>query len=159
MVNLSSVGEMSRGGLRAVASTRRVGVCPKETVEEPSNNTKSFCNFFHNPHCCQPYIRTYVRAQVHVLHENTYALLQFYSKNFSKSNISLNIPIMLIPALCKDICANFRGFSVGFCINEEKVISYQLELRMFRLNAPFANDWSIQSKCRQVIFQAQVGTR
>ena len=40
MVNLSSMGEMSRGGLRAVASTRRVGVCPKETVEEPASNTK-----------------------------------------------------------------------------------------------------------------------
>ena len=120
-----------------MASTRRVGVCPKETVEEPANNTKSFCNLFITPHYCQPYINYYVRAQVHVLHENTYALLQFYSKNFSKSNISLNIPIMLIPALCKDVCVNFSGFSVGFCINEEKVISYQLELRMFRLNAPF----------------------
>ena len=50
----------------------------------------------------------------------------FYSKNFSKSNISLNTPIMLISVLCKDICANFSGFSVGFCINEEKVICYQL---------------------------------
>ena len=44
---------------------------------------------------------------------------------------------MLISALCKDICANFSGFSVGFCINEEKVICYQLELGMFQLNAPF----------------------
>ena len=157
MVNLSSVGEMSRGGLRAVASTRRVGVCPKETVEEPANNTKPFCNLFHNPHYCQPY----VRAQVHVLHENTYTLLQFYSKNFSKSNISLNIPIMLIPALCKDICANFSGFSVGFCINEEKVISYQLELGMFQFECSFHpdDDRSIRSKCRQVIFRAQVGNK
>ena len=40
MVNLSSVGETSRGGLSAVASTRRVGVCPKVTVEEPASNTK-----------------------------------------------------------------------------------------------------------------------
>ena len=39
MVNLSSVGETSRGGLSAVASTRRVGVCPKETVEEPASKT------------------------------------------------------------------------------------------------------------------------
>ena len=116
-----------------MASTRRVGVCPKETVEEPSNNTKSFCNLFITPTIVN---HTCVRAQVHVLHENTYTL-QFYSKNFSKSSISLNIPIMLIPALCKDVCVNFSGFEVGFCINEEKVISYQLELGMFQLNAPF----------------------
>ena len=38
-------------------------------------------------------------------------------------------------------------FSVGFCINEEEV------------TAGPDDDWSIQSKRQQVIFQAQVGTR
>ena len=50
-------------------------------------------------------------------------------------------------------------------INEEKVICYQLELLMFQLNAQVAHqgksddDWSIQSKRRQVIFLAQVDNR
>ena len=30
--------------------------------------------------------------------------------------------------LGKHVCFSFSGFSVGFCINEEKVICYQLEL-------------------------------
>ena len=72
------------------------------------------------------------------------------------TNMSLMIRMLLF----------FSGFSVGFCIYEEKVICYQPELGnklMFRLNAPVVtrvkDDWNIQSKCQQAIFQAQAGNR
>ena len=49
---------------------------------------------------------------------------------------------------------------LAFAVNEEKVIWYQLNsennLPTFRLNAD--DDWSIQSKHRQVIFQAKLVT-
>ena len=101
MVNLSSVGETSRGGLRAVASTQRVGVCPKE---EPASNTISV---FVNP--CQT-ICTYTdtRASIHeyqiVLNFRRPLILQIthYSFTRKKSSGSLNIPIMLSLALCKE---------------------------------------------------------
>ena len=61
----------------------------------------------------------------------------------------------------------FNGFSVGFCMNEEKVICCsENNLPMLGLNAPVVirakdDNWSycIQSKHQQVILQAQVGNR
>ena len=63
------------------------------------------------------------------------------------------------------LVASFSGFSVGFCINEERLsvtnFSSENNLPTFRLNAPVVpdDDWSIQSKCRQVISRAKVGNR
>ena len=56
----------------------------------------------------------------------------------------------------------FSGFSVGFRINEEKVICYQLKPGKYLADISTEcpdDDWSIQSKCLQVIFRAKVGTR
>ena len=61
----------------------------------------------------------------------------------------------------KQYATIFSGFSVGCCINEEKVICYQLELGKNFANVSTEcsshhqgpdDDWSIQSKRRQVIF-------
>ena len=66
---------------------------------------------------------------------------------------------------CSEQYGSFTGFSVGFCINKRRLFvtnfSSENNLRMFRLNAPFTpdDDWSIQLKHPQVIFQAQVGNK
>ena len=51
-----------------------------------------------------------------------------------------------------DLYHFFIGFSVGFCINEEE--GYLLPTIAQKITD---DDWSIQSKRRQVIFRAIVG--
>ena len=48
------------------------------------------------------------------------------------------------------------GFSVGSCINEEKVICYWILNAPYRRHQGESDDWSIQLKCWQDIFRAQV---
>ena len=69
--------------------------------------------------------------------------------NSSRTRPSLSYPRdSLVPRLQKQNRIVFSGFSAGFCINEE-------EGYLFRPD----DDWSIQSKRRQVIFRAIVGNR